>query len=329
VTRPRGTVVVVNPTASRLRNPEAREALIKELVAALTSRHGVAPEVHESGDLATMRALLAEARNVAPEVIAVGGDGTVMEVATAMAGSAIPVGIVPAGTGNILAGTLGIPGSPRAAVRALARAVPRRMDLGEASWELAAPSGGATAEANAAPVIERAGRRAFGVGCGLGFDAHLMMATLPGLKRAVGRAAYFATAVTLVPRLRTVPFSITIDGETMETEATVALLVNCGELLPGLLRPRLPVSSNDGELDLFVLRASTPFHGLRAALDLLGRTSLGEAPSGVAFRAMGRSFRLASTPPEPLQIDGEPFGFGSITASVLPGALSVLVPDRA
>src|SRR4029077_6163257 len=63
-------------------------------------------------------------------VIAVGGDGTVLQVATSLSGSKIPLGIVPTGTGNLLAGDLGIPSHPADAVQTALEGRPRRIDVG-------------------------------------------------------------------------------------------------------------------------------------------------------------------------------------------------------
>ena len=85
----------------------------------------------------TTRAALTEAAD-APVVVAVGGDGTVREAADALIGRETPLAIVPAGTGNVLAGAIGIRGV-RSALDALRHGRSRTIDLGRARW---APAGG-------------------------------------------------------------------------------------------------------------------------------------------------------------------------------------------
>src|SRR5215212_5547741 len=65
------------------------------------------------------------------DVVAVfGGDGTTMQAAAALVGTEVALGVIPGGTGNLLAGNLRIPASPARAARALLSARPRLFDLG-------------------------------------------------------------------------------------------------------------------------------------------------------------------------------------------------------
>jgi diacylglycerol kinase (ATP) len=133
-------------------------------------------------------------------------------------------------------------------------------------------------------------------------------------------------ALGLLGRLTPVPYRIEIDDERLELEATVALVANAGELVPGLVRPRLSIVPDDGLLDLLVLRVGSIPGGIRGALELLGRTELGGTPSGAAFRARGRRIRIATQPVQPRQVDGDTVGSGSLEATVRRSALEVLVP---
>src|SRR3954451_11319570 len=93
------------------------------------------------------------------DIVAVfGGDGTTMQAAAALVGTDVVLGVIPGGTGNLLAGNLRIPASPARAARALVRATPRLFDLGR---------------------MERpAGAQYFAVACGAGYDARVMAGTL-------------------------------------------------------------------------------------------------------------------------------------------------------
>ncbi len=123
-------------------------------------------------------------------------------------------------------------------------------------------------------------------------------------------------------------YTIDVDGERLEIEATVALVANCGELVPGLVRTRPPIVPDDGQLDLLVLRVGSFAGGIRGALELLAGTELGGSRSGDAFRLRGRRIRLMADPPQPRQVDGDGFGPGELLAVVRPAALDVLVPRR-
>ena len=307
-------LIVVNPGASRLRDPRRRMRIVADVEAWSRDANGQAPiTVHVEdaasiGDAGT-RAIHEAARLV----VAVGGDGTVAGLTATLAGSGISLAIVPAGTGNVLATALGVPDHPARSVRALGAATRRSIDLG------AAVLPGLGGE----PTVETL----FAVAAGVGWDARVMAATAGPHKHRLGRLAYWVAALGLLGEMAPQPYAIEVDDERLELEATVALVANAGELVPGLVRPRLPIVPDDGLLDLLVLRVRNLAGGARGALELLGRTELGGSPSGAAYRTRGRRIRIAAEPAQPRQVDGDEYGAGAIEATVRPGALTVLVPQ--
>jgi diacylglycerol kinase family enzyme len=306
-------VVIVNRAASRLRGPASGDRIVAEVETWAMEASGRPPSLVDVGDRASVDAAGAAARRAGSGlVVVVGGDGTVSAVAVALADSGIPLAIVPAGAGNVLATALGVPADPSGAIRSLAGAHRRRIDLGNAA--LRGPTGRPSTD------------RGFAVAAGVGWDARVMEATAAADKRRLGRLAYWVAALGLLGRLTPVPYRIEIDGERLELEATVALVANAGELVPGLVRPRLPIVPDDGLLDLLVLRVGSIPGGVRGALELLGRTELGGTPSGTAFRARGRRIRVVADPAQPRQVDGDAVGSGAIEVTVRPAALEVLVP---
>ena len=108
-------------------------------------------------------------------VVAVGGDGAVVRVATALAETRVALGIIPTGTGNLLAGNLGIPHDPGKAARTVLTGRTRRIDLGRVTVD------GADHD--------------FAVACGVGFDAEVIEATGTAQKLRWGKLAYLANAV--------------------------------------------------------------------------------------------------------------------------------------
>ena len=125
-------------------------------------------------------------------VVAVGGDGAVLQVATVLADTTVALGIIPTGTGNLLAGNLKIPTDRKQAVEALLTGRPRRIDMGSVSI------GGK--------------KRAFTVACGIGYDAKVMDATTPEQKLHWGKLAYLANAVRHTGSIHNGKHEITIDG---------------------------------------------------------------------------------------------------------------------
>jgi diacylglycerol kinase family enzyme len=265
-----------------------------------------------------MRTLLRDAlaSDDAPgAVVAVGGDGTVRGIGTLLAGTGIPLGVLPAGTGNILAGVLGIPGDLERAAALLASARPRAIDLADVRIEEAGSPPGA------API-----RTISAIGCGLGFDARLMLSTHPERKSRWGRIAYLFQAVTLAREIGVVPYHLVIDGRPIEVEASVAMVTNIGDIVPGVIRPRFPAIPDDGQLDVFVVGARHALEGIRGLADQLLRSGTGGGPGSRTLRFRCHTARIASTPPEPIQVDGDPYGFGTLEAAIRPGALHLLVP---
>ena len=111
--------------------PRSVEAITDAVAAAVRARTGVDPRIETGSIEAADRALSAAA--AAPLVVAVGGDGTIRQVAAALSGRTASLAVVPGGTGNVLAGSLGITGV-RPALEAIRHGQPRTIDLGEARW---------------------------------------------------------------------------------------------------------------------------------------------------------------------------------------------------
>jgi YegS/Rv2252/BmrU family lipid kinase len=243
------------------------------------------------------------------DVIAVfGGDGTTMQAAAALVGTDVLLGVIPGGTGNLLAGNLRVPASPARAARALLTAEPRRFDLGR---------------------MERAnGMHYFAVACGAGYDARVMAATMAEHKRRWGMGAYVATSLRLIGDIRSTRHHITVDGIEFEAHASMVLVANCGEVIPPFVRLGPGISPEDGLLDVIVVRADSFSQSLRAVWDLL-RVAPGAPGEGTFVgHARGREVRVVSEGAQPVQLDGEPGGETPFTATVVPGAIRILVPAR-
>ena len=238
-------------------------------------------------------------------VVVVGGDGAVNRVAGALIGTSVALGIIPAGTGNLLAGNLGIPRRTDRAAQNLIFGMHRRIDVGRATV------GGKSYDIT--------------VACGIGFDADVMDATRNRSKRRWGKLAYFASAIASSRRIRNVAHEITLDGVTMETGAAQVMVANLGRMMAGLA-PRRPVLPDDGLFDIIVVRASGPIPALPAAWEALRQTGLGESSGGRAFRAQARQVRIATAHPRLVEIDGDVVGQTPVDVSILPAALTVIVP---
>jgi len=239
-------------------------------------------------------------------VVCIGGDGMVLQVATVLAGSGVPLGIVPTGTGNLLAGNLQLPHAPEDAVRTALTGRRRRIDLGR--------------------ITVGGKRRSFTVACGVGFDADVMDGTDPTQKGRWGKIAYIASAIRETGNIRNGPHTITLDGVRTETDAAQVLVANFGRVPPGI-KVR-GVRADDGILDVFVIRADGPLPALLAGWEALRQAGPGESDGGRVVRTRARKIRIDTDPPRRVEVDGSVIGSTPVKISVKPSALTVMVPRR-
>lgn len=244
---------------------------------------------------------LARARSPAHDaVFALGGDGTVMEILRALQGSETPLGVLPGGTGNLVARALGIPRTIPRAVRSLLSAGVRAFDLG------ALPDG-----------------RVFAFAAGIGIDTAMVQRTSPAAKRRFGVLAYAATAIRAGLRLEAFTLRATVDGVEHRFCATAALVANFGSVLGGAILLGPAIRPDDGRLDLCVF---TPA-GVREALSVAWRMVRRDfRPHSAMHFLHGRTVALDTDPPHAAQADGELLGGHGLQVRVLPAAARLLVP---
>jgi diacylglycerol kinase (ATP) len=241
-------------------------------------------------------------------VVAVGGDGAVQQVVQGLAETHVALGIVPMGTGNLLATNLRIPRRLERAVEVVLDGKRREIDLGKLT-------------------LGRK-RRYFAVACGIGFDAQVMDATSLAEKRRWGKLAYAGQAVAASRALRDVSHRIVLDGKETAMEAGQVLIANFGRTGLGL-SPRLRIAPDDGLLDVIAISAPGPGQGLVAAWEALRQRRSGRTPSGRVLRARVRAVDVEPESKRLVEIDGSVIGSTPVSVTVRPGALTVLYPARA
>jgi YegS/Rv2252/BmrU family lipid kinase len=289
--------VVLNPKSGRCDSAEARRALERHLEVA-----GVACRVHEPSHGEGLAGAVREAvRDGCDLVVAAGGDGTVSGVADALAGTNTPLGIIPLGTANVLAGELGVP-----------------LDLDDACRLLAGPHAHKTID-----TMELGGRH-YVTQVGAGVDAVMIRDTPGEQKRRFGRLAYVWTAVRSLAGFPPLRFTLTVDGATSQYRAVQVLVANSGTLGQRPFRWGPDIRPDDARLDVCVIRA-------RNLLDLLALgwhvvTGRHRSDPNVRYLACTREVTIASKTPLPVQADGEVVGRTPVTVRLVPGAVRVVVP---
>jgi diacylglycerol kinase (ATP) len=233
-----------------------------------------------------------------------GGNGTVAEVAEGLAGSGVPLWILPGGTGNGTAGEFGLPRTLKAAARVLLDPGTRvgTVDLG------------------------RVGDRVFVLRAGIGAIVEVDRLASREMKDRVGGLAYVSAGLEVLRRTAPSKYRLTIDDRVVEQEAVACIVAN-GAGFGGFGMLAEGVSMTDGVLDVFLFGPE----GSRAApSNLMGDPRLPQ-PGGfpTARVGSGRRIRVETETPQPAVADGEYAGETPIDIEVLPVRLDVLLPPAA
>ena len=239
-------------------------------------------------------------------IVAAGGDGTVRAVCEEVARTGVAVGILPHGTGNLLARNLGIPLNTRDALDVAFGGQDRAIDLST----LVTDSGANTT---------------FLVMAGLGMDAAIMTGVNDQLKSKVGWLAYFVSGVKAA-RFPAMKVKIKVDGgEYRKFRARTVVVGNVGFLQGGI--PLLPDAQiDDGKLDVVVIAPKRFIGWLAIIVRVVGRQ---KRTNERLDRLTGSTVVIKAEKPMPMQLDGDPVGEGQeIRAEVQPGVLLVRVPVR-
>ncbi len=228
-----------------------------------------------------------------------GGDGTVQRCVDAAAGHGVPIAILPAGTANALAGSLGIPTVLDEAIAIGLHGPRRQLDVGKINGER------------------------FVVMAGTGFDAAMIRDVDSRAKNRIGRAAYVWTGARNLD-FKPTAAKVTVDGVVWhDGPATCVLFGNIGQLMGGLdafpdARP------DDGLLEVGIVTAEGPWQWMR----VLGRAAVGRGDGSPFVKTTtGRRIDVALHTPWPYELDGgERSAVKRLKVRVEEGAISVCVP---
>jgi len=232
-------------------------------------------------------------------VLACGGDGTVTACAEGIAGTGVPLAIIPMGTGNLLARNIGLPMDMDEALAVALGRVQQPIDAGRVNGTL------------------------FVVMAGLGLDAQMLSGTSEPLKKRLGWLAY---AISAARHLGDRPIRVTVSadgGRRRRMRASALIVGNVGWLRGGL--PLLPdARPDDGRLDAVVLTAAGLTGWLAVAADILLRRTA----NGGTHRIQFSELQLTLDSEQPWELDGEVVGSTRrLTVVAEPGALLLRVPS--
>ena len=281
-------------------------AAFKTIVATLAQEAGWLPPRWHYTTVEDPGTGMAEAASIdgADLVLVCGGDGTVREVCAELAGTGIPIGIVPVGTGNLLARNLDIPLFIRAAIDVALTGQDRAIDMVEVSGD----------------GLENTH---FMVMAGMGFDAAIMEGVNEGIKEKVGWLAYVFSALKslMFPAVR-IEISVD-DGEFTKHRARTVVVGNVGYLQAGM--PLLPDASiDDGLLDIVILHPRQFLSWIPLAYRVLAKSARTDE---TIDRMTARTVTLRTSGDTPRQLDGDSIGPGKeLVMTCVHGRLLVRVP---
>jgi diacylglycerol kinase (ATP) len=291
----RRALVIFNKSSRRAR--ELMEAAIEKL----DGSPGIAVTVADCNDKEALSEIIVERRKDCDLVVLGGGDGTMNAASRGLIKAQIPLGILPLGTANDLARTLGIPEDLEGATQIIVNGNRRRIDLGEV---------------NGSPFFNVAS---------IGLSADLAAELTSDIKKRFGKIGYAIAAISVL--LRATPFRATIEANGRKARAlTLQIAVGNGLFYGGGMAIERGAKIDDGTLDLYSLEMRRAWK-----LALMARAfRYGEHGAWREVRVEhAQAFHIRTRRRHPINADGELVSYTPADFRILPKAIEVLAPDAA
>ena len=257
---------------------------------------------HKAGDA---ERLAKEAVENGADIVGVhGGDGSVMEVASALRGTSTPLAIFPGGTANVMSVELGIPSiNIEESIDFIAKGnyTTRLIDMG------------------------RVNDRLFLLRIGIGLEADMMKSADQEVKNRFGVLAYAFSALNEMRNLTPTLYRVRVDGELHEIEGISCMIANSGNVAIGGLTLSKKIDISDGVLDVVIFR-SADFASMIAVSAAVMSPNAEATDRPQLEHYQGHEIVVESDPPQTISIDGEVIKPTTLTATILPGAVNVVVP---
>ena len=236
----------------------------------------------------------------AQAIIASGGDGTLSVVAAALMGTNIPLGIISRGTANAFANALDLPTTIPEACEAIVAGGTQVVDM---------------ATCNGLPMVLLAG---------IGFEAETVDLADRDAKNRLGMLAYVLAGLKQVGSLNQFEVEIELEDKIIAVSAAAITIANAAPATSILAQGAAGVIFDDGMLDLTIVAPATPLVAIATAFELLSSTLRGEASQrdDVGYLRSNR-FKVTTTPPQKVVVDGEIIGMTPIDVECISGGLTV------
>ncbi len=294
----RKAVLIANPKTGRY---ISRRKTVQELVSDLNAR-GLDTELRLTSGPGDAAAIAAQAaRDGKTDVIVAGGDGTINEAIQGLVGAKARLGILPRGTGNVLARELGLPINVDEAITIAVRGNSKRVHIGVAIDE------------------ETDKRRHFVLMAGIGLDASVVRRVQPSLKRRIGRGAFWVSGLSHLATWDPRPFTLEINGA--KYTATFAAIGKAalygGDLM---ITPRARLDKPTFEICIIDTFSRVKYLQL---LSYAMREGMPNDKNGVRFV---EATVVKATGQAPVQVDGELLGHLPMRFEISPYSMEVIVP---
>lgn len=237
-------------------------------------------------------------------IIGSGGDGTLSAIAGALIGTGIPLGVIPRGTANAFATSVGIPTKIEAACETILYGRPRRIDA---------------AFCNGKPMISSVS---------IGFEAEAINKADRDSKNYLGKLAYIIADVQELSKgLRVFETGIEADNQVLILQTSAVTIANAAPFFSILAQGPPEVIADDGLLDITLVAPGSIPEAIASGFELF-QSAIQGTPADHRSIAYLRAKRVKVTtePPQKAVLDGDLLGIGSVEVKCSPGGLTVLVP---
>ena len=231
-------------------------------------------------------------------VIVIGGDGTINEVVNGLQGRQIPIGIIPQGTGNLLAKELEISQSIEKACSVIKKSKTISMDLGYDT------------------------KRYFFLMAGIGMDAEIVYAINAARKGNISMSTYIMPIIKTIINYRLPRVTVMVDGNIVEKDASFVFVSNVKGYF-GPVRFAYLAKTNDGQFDICILKGRKKLHILKYIIG--AATGTLRLFSDVVY-LRGRSIIVDGNPSIQYQLDGDPGGNLPARFEIIPAPVRFFVP---
>lgn len=290
--------ILLNPAGGN-----ATTATRAEIESTLTAC-GIEHHIRETEPDESLAALVQHAVDAGTStVVAAGGDGTVSEVARALVGTDIPLGILPLGTANLIARDLQIP-----------------LNVAEACSLLQTP------EQTVAIDAMRVDDQHYFSHISTGFYANLAKETDVTTKKRLGRFAYVMQALRDMVQEKAWRFQLTIDGQLSAVQASTIMLANVRAMGFSGLEWGDQISIRDETIDVCIVRARTVADYSQTFRELWQGAA--DKATLIEYHRAKRSIQVVANSNLPIRGDGEIIGHGTVDIIVVPRALQVVAPPQ-